>query len=67
MSLMRKAGWTGRSSEWKKVELRVTRYQGSKAYVTWREYKELVERKWEVAVGEERKANGAATPVVVGA
>ena len=42
VSLMRKAGWGGRSSDWKKVaDLRVTRYTGSKAsirYAEWREW-----------------------------
>jgi AMMECR1 domain-containing protein len=42
ISLMRKAGWTGRRDEWKKVSLRITRYQGSKATVNWQEYEELL-------------------------
>lgn len=46
ISLMRKAGWTGRSSEWKKIAIRLTRYQGSKATVKWDEYKELVDGDW---------------------
>jgi len=44
ISLMRKAGWSGRESEWKKVELNVTRYKGTKANVSWEQYKSVVER-----------------------
>ncbi|RPB22781.1 hypothetical protein L211DRAFT_866135 [Terfezia boudieri ATCC MYA-4762] len=44
ISLMRKAGWSGRESEWKKVELDVTRYKGTKASVTWEQYRRVVER-----------------------
>ncbi|KAF3931711.1 hypothetical protein ABW19_dt0205250 [Dactylella cylindrospora] len=44
ISLMRKAGWGGRSSEWRKVSnLQVTRYKGTKESVSWGEYRELVE------------------------
>ncbi|KAF2400125.1 hypothetical protein EJ06DRAFT_582679 [Trichodelitschia bisporula] len=46
VSLMRKAGWGGRSSEWSKVNLQVIRYQGRKAsldYKTWREWRDWVE------------------------
>ena len=47
ISLMRKAGWNGRSSEWNKVpDLKVVRYQGRKAelsYKKWREWRDWVE------------------------
>ena len=47
VSLMRKAGWTGRSSEWKKVSnLRCERYQGKKAsigYPVWRDWRDWVD------------------------
>jgi AMMECR1 domain-containing protein len=43
ISLMRKAGWTGRRDDWKKVDLRITRYQGSKESALWEDYKELME------------------------
>ena len=47
VSLMRKAGWVGRSADWKKVaDLRVTRYTGSKTnarYADWREWRNWVE------------------------
>lgn len=50
VSLMRKAGWTGRSSEWKKVEgLRAVRYQGLKASVGWGVWREW--RDWVGGVG----------------
>jgi uncharacterized protein (TIGR00296 family) len=42
ISLMRKAGWTGRRDEWKNISLKVTRYQGSKATVSWQEYQDLL-------------------------
>lgn len=49
VSLMRKAGWTGRSSEWKKVgDLKVVRYEGKKAsvgYEEWREWRDWVDGK----------------------
>ena len=48
VSLMRKAGWIGRSADWKKVaDLRVTRYTGSKAnvrYSEWSDWKKWTER-----------------------
>ncbi|CBX98433.1 hypothetical protein IAQ61_010523 [Plenodomus lingam] len=40
VSLMRKAGWKGRSAEWTGVELGVTRYQGRKVALSWGEWKE---------------------------
>jgi AMMECR1 domain-containing protein len=46
VSLMRKAGWSGRKEEWKKVPLNVVRYQGSKAkldYTEWSEWRAWVE------------------------
>jgi AMMECR1 domain-containing protein len=46
-SLMRKAGWNGRSDEWRKVaDLNVIRYQGSKStlsYRQWREWRDWVD------------------------
>lgn len=39
LSLMRKAGWSGSESAWKKVELKVTRYQGKKTCMRYAEYK----------------------------
>ena len=43
VSLMRKAGWNGRSSEWRKVaDMHCVRYQGKKAsagYPTWIEWR----------------------------
>ncbi len=44
VSLMRKAGWTGRRDRWRDVPLTVVRYQGAKkslawpAYDTWRQW-----------------------------
>lgn len=47
MSLMRKAGWSGRTRDWSKVgDLRVTRYEGLKAsvrYAEWRGWREWVD------------------------
>ena len=42
VSLMRKAGWTGRKEEWRKVPLKVTRYRGSNATGMWAGYRQLV-------------------------
>ncbi|KAF8541941.1 AMMECR1 domain-containing protein [Trichophaea hybrida] len=42
VSLMRKAGWTGKRDEWRKVALRVTRYRGSKATVSYGDYQGLL-------------------------
>lgn len=55
VSLMRKAGWAGRSGEWKKVaDLRVVRYQGRKESVGYKEWKE-----WRVWVeAEETREEG---------
>ncbi|KAK6527902.1 hypothetical protein TWF281_009166 [Arthrobotrys megalospora] len=50
ISLMRKAGWGGKSSEWQKVNLQVTRYKGTKSSASYEEYKEFKE-----FVGEQRK------------
>ncbi|KAI9823311.1 MAG: hypothetical protein M1832_002535 [Thelocarpon impressellum] len=45
VSLMRKAGWNGRKDEWSKVgDLRVVRYQGSKATMPYQEW--LAWRQW---------------------
>jgi len=47
ISLMRKAGWSGRRDEWRRVaELTVIRYQGrrsSLSYDEWREWRDWVE------------------------
>ena len=47
VSLMRKAGWSGRREEWEKVaDLSVVRYQGRRAmlgYNGWREWRDWVE------------------------
>lgn len=46
VSLMRKAGWSGRKEEWRKVELNVVRYQGKKVelgYGEWKEWRDWVE------------------------
>lgn len=47
VSLMRKAGWTGRKDDWRKVEdLHVIRYQGKKeqmGYREWREWRDWVD------------------------
>lgn len=58
VSLMRKAGWTGRRDEWKKIALRVTRYKGSKSTVSWEEYRKLMEGPEEDEGGEYVVANG---------
>lgn len=42
VSLMRKAGWTGRKDEWRKIPLKVTRYRGSNATAKWAGYRKLV-------------------------
>jgi hypothetical protein len=39
--LMRKAGWSGKKDEWKKVDLKVVRYQGKKVSLEYREWKEF--------------------------
>jgi AMMECR1 domain-containing protein len=51
VSLMRKAGWSGRKSEWQKVpDLKTIRYQGSKSAV---EYDEWISwRNWAEEQGE---------------
>jgi len=45
-SLMRKAGWSGRSSDWKKMsDLRCIRYEGMQAsvgYTVWKEWRDWV-------------------------
>jgi AMMECR1 domain-containing protein len=54
VSLMRKGGWNGRSSEWRGVkELKVIRYQGYREtleYKTWREW-----RSWVVETGRDEE------------
>lgn len=52
VSLMRKAGWGGRSSEWRGVrDLSCVRYQGMKASLGYREWKEW--RSWVEETGRE--------------
>jgi uncharacterized protein (TIGR00296 family) len=42
LSLMRKAGWSGKKEKWREVaDLRVTRYQGKKESVEYEEYKKF--------------------------
>jgi hypothetical protein len=49
VSLMRKAGWTGRRDEWRNVAgLKTVRYQGRKASLDYPEW-----RRWREWVGEE--------------
>jgi uncharacterized protein (TIGR00296 family) len=48
VSLMRKAGWGGKKADWKKVALRVVRYQGKKVALGWGEW-----RSWRDWVDEE--------------
>ncbi|RAR09581.1 ammecr1 family protein [Stemphylium lycopersici] len=52
LSLMRKAGWSGRKSEWRRVGVRVVRYQGKKVGLGWKEWKE-----WRDWVDEEMADN----------
>ncbi|KAF3315200.1 hypothetical protein TWF173_004089 [Orbilia oligospora] len=52
VSLMRKAGWGGKSSEWQKVNLQVTRYKGTKSSASYEEYKEFKEFIEELRGGE---------------
>ena len=40
-SLVRKAGWSGRKDDWRKLtDLKVVRYQGKKVTVTYKEWEE---------------------------
>ena len=39
VSLMRKAGWTGRKDSWRDVKLKVVRYQGKKKELRYAEFK----------------------------
>ncbi|KAH7349604.1 AMMECR1 domain-containing protein [Plectosphaerella cucumerina] len=39
VSLMRKAGWTGRKEKWEDIDLKVVRYQGKKEGLEYAEYK----------------------------
>ena len=40
VSLMKKAGWSGRTRDWEKVGVSVTRYQGEKVVLGWDEWTE---------------------------
>ncbi|KAK8217920.1 ammecr1 family protein [Phyllosticta capitalensis] len=53
VSLMRKAGWSGRRDEWTKVQLNVVTYEGSKSSLAWDEWKE-----WRDWVAGETRAGG---------
>ncbi|KAJ4348340.1 uncharacterized protein N0V89_009714 [Didymosphaeria variabile] len=56
VSLMRKAGWSGRKEDWSKVELSVVRYQGRQVrleYRDWEEWRAWVEGDGGVKVGWE--------------
>jgi uncharacterized protein (TIGR00296 family) len=44
ISLMRKAGWSGRKDDWKNISLNVVRYQGSNAKLAYGEFQEW--REW---------------------
>jgi AMME syndrome candidate gene 1 protein len=44
LNLMRKAGWNGRRDQWRKVDLRVTRYQGRRRRLTYKQY--MAWREW---------------------
>lgn len=39
VSLMKKAGWSGREDKWRDVELKVVRYQGMKESMEYEEFK----------------------------
>lgn len=41
ISLMHKAGWSGRDNEWDKVDLHVVRYQGHAVGVSYEDYKDF--------------------------
>jgi AMMECR1 domain-containing protein len=46
VSLMRKAGWSGRKGDWETVGLKVVRYQGKKVdleYAEWKAWREWVD------------------------
>ncbi|KAK7703488.1 hypothetical protein SLS57_010926 [Botryosphaeria dothidea] len=52
VSLMRKAGWSGRKDDWRKVDLNVITYEGSRAtlsYGEWKEWRDWVEERAGVA------------------
>ncbi|ERS95421.1 hypothetical protein HMPREF1624_08299 [Sporothrix schenckii ATCC 58251] len=57
INLMRKAGWHGRRDQWRKVNLRVTRYQGRKRRLTYKQY--MAWRAW----ADEQEVAAAATVV----
>jgi uncharacterized protein (TIGR00296 family) len=52
ISLMRKAGWSGRSADWRNVrDLNVIRYQGHREVLGFEDWKEW--REWVVETGRE--------------
>ncbi|KAF2664346.1 hypothetical protein BT63DRAFT_429844, partial [Microthyrium microscopicum] len=51
VSLMRKAGWSGHRADWKKVELKVVRYQGKRASLSYQEWRDW--RNWLEATGRD--------------
>jgi uncharacterized protein (TIGR00296 family) len=53
MALMRKAGWSGKREEWRKVGVKVTRYQGEKVAVEYDEWRAW--REWVDVDGEEEE------------
>lgn len=54
ISLMRKAGWNGRSAEWRNVrDLNVIRYQGYREVLGFEKWKEW--RRWIVETGMEEE------------
>jgi len=55
VSLMRKAGWTGKKDDWSKVQLDVVTYRGTKASVTWEEYRDLLMVEEEDEDGDEEE------------
>ncbi|CAK7240853.1 MAG: hypothetical protein STHCBS139747_002303 [Sporothrix thermara] len=61
LSLMRKAGWNGRRDAWRKVDLRIVRYQGRKKSLSYRKF--MAWREWADAQAQAKasaKAGGTA-------
>lgn len=56
INLMRKAGWNGRRDQWRKVNLRVVRYQGRRRRLTYKQF--MAWREW--ADGQEAATAAAA-------